>query len=428
MSHTTSPSHLAVDLSALTVTQHPDTDVPMASVQSDIYARSCNPSRRAKRVRSDPHPDGTNTHSPSPSISMSVSMRRDDSATPTPAIVHAKRGRKPGTLSRAARDTQRKLNHSIIEKARRTKINDALATLRQLVPDNYGPSKKQEYDDEDDHVDDDEDGSKKAKTKGKGSGKREEKEKEFKLEILIRTVSFMQDLLTKVASFEEGVRCTKCGSNIKETDVASTGMKRKRDFDDDDRDVLESEPMSSRNRESYHSVEKDQETMATSCLHAEQLLTSPRLLPSISSWLPNSHIDPSLLPNESAEPRTLITQLPSPPTSTHFYPISNTGALVPPALNLGPVAIPQTIKPPARTPEDESAASLLLQISSSSPSSSRSVLSSSSSASSSSLASPIQSASRSSLIYSMQFPETHPKPQTPSSILGLGLSARTRRL
>lgn len=50
-----------------------------------------------------------------------------------------KRGRKPGgALSRSARESQRKINHSRIEKARRSKINDALDALRRLVPSDYG--------------------------------------------------------------------------------------------------------------------------------------------------------------------------------------------------------------------------------------------------------------------------------------------------
>ena len=63
-------------------------------------------------------------------------------------------------MSRAARETQRKLNHSIIEKARRTKINDALATLRQLVPSDFDGKKSDKNaagDEEDDEEENDED-------------------------------------------------------------------------------------------------------------------------------------------------------------------------------------------------------------------------------------------------------------------------------
>ena len=69
--------------------------------------------------------------------------------------VPAKRGRKPGPLSRSAREAQRRLNHSIIEKARRTKINDTLATLRQLEPVDYG-SETESREDAEDNDDDDE--------------------------------------------------------------------------------------------------------------------------------------------------------------------------------------------------------------------------------------------------------------------------------
>ena len=37
-------------------------------------------------------------------------------------------------MTRTARESQRKMNHSRIEKARRLKINDALEALRTLVP------------------------------------------------------------------------------------------------------------------------------------------------------------------------------------------------------------------------------------------------------------------------------------------------------
>lgn len=224
-------------------------------------------------------------------------------------------------MSRSAREAQRKLNHSIIEKARRTKINEALATLRHLVPDNFGQPSEQatgEEDDDDDDVDDGEYGTKKKPA----TGKKAEKEKEFKLEILVRTVAYMQHLLEKV----------------KEMEVDGLQKKRKRG---DGQQEHERE-MAARKRPN---LEGD----------------SGRL-PSISSWLPSIDIDPTLLsPSErqnQTSPFNGVTQLPSPPSSTRFTPVAHSFQ-APPALTLGPVAME------ARTPDEESAASLLLHISSS---------------------------------------------------------------
>ncbi|KAF8892999.1 hypothetical protein BD779DRAFT_1427289, partial [Infundibulicybe gibba] len=129
----------------------------------ELYSASCNPSRRAKRPRTDVDSPDSDSAAELPASAKrtnpdgrSESEGRDASTSsshPEP-IVPAKRGRKPGPLSRAAREAQRKLNHSIIEKARRTKINDALATLRELVPADYGQFKhKKDAEDRDDEYD-----------------------------------------------------------------------------------------------------------------------------------------------------------------------------------------------------------------------------------------------------------------------------------
>ena len=67
-------------------------------------------------------------------IPLQATSSADSSTAPGPK----KRGRKPGAMSRSARETQRKINHSRIEKARRSKINDALDALRTLVPAEFG--------------------------------------------------------------------------------------------------------------------------------------------------------------------------------------------------------------------------------------------------------------------------------------------------
>ncbi|KAG6835044.1 hypothetical protein H0H93_005331 [Arthromyces matolae] len=261
---------------------------------SQSYIASVNPARRAKQlVVPTPQrtilpqpllPDQplTLSHPTSP-ISDSGS-EFEPNAAPPPPPGPAKRGRKPGPLSRAARETQRKLNHSIIEKARRTKINDALASLRALVPSGYGVPKDPEVEEEQGDV---------AAGK-KGKGKKDDKEKEFKLEILERTVVYLNDLIKRVEVLERNAGpspgdatntsiCNKCSTS-------SNALKRKR---------AESTAISEYNRD------------------------SPRL-PPISSWLLQSQsqadaqIDPQLLTSPSAA--VPIGGLPSPPASTHFTP------------------------------------------------------------------------------------------------------------
>jgi Helix-loop-helix DNA-binding domain len=302
-----------------------------------------------------------------------------------PATAPAKRGRKPGPLSRSAREAQRRLNHSIIEKARRTKINDALATLRQLVPVDYGCPQSHHEDEDEDNDDDDEEypeGTRRAKPKPKvkGTGKREEKEKEFKLEILVRTVSFLQDLLKRVDTMENSLSvCQHCGAN-----QSSKKRKHSQLHDDDEND------RTSKQSKVVPSAEEHPRQVAikpTLKPHDSPILnphgspvsnshSSPvapptnggSRLPSISSWLPDVPIDPTLLspktkPNQS--PRA-FPYLPSPPASTLFTPTRT--FQVPPVLNLGPVATAAMVAlPPPHTSEDESAASLLLQIATSPP-------------------------------------------------------------
>jgi len=271
----------------------------------------------------------------------------------------AKRGRKPGPLSRTARETQRKLNHSIIEKARRTKINEALATLRELVPKDYGHSKDKSVNDNEGE----EDEGRQGKSKSKASGKREEKEKEFKLEILVRTVSFMQDLLARVQEMEASSgKCSKCSEK--------ESPKRKRECTDEEthgnEDNLDRRPSKrvSHSRDSQTAADSPVGKRASSLESTASLAYVGSRLPSISSWLPTSQIDPALLSPSQRSMSNNSYQLPSPPSSTIFHPVQSSHA--PPALNLGPVATSSLLSP-LRTPEDESAASLLLQIGASSP-------------------------------------------------------------
>ena len=259
------------------------------------------------------------------------------------------------------------MNHSIIEKARRTKINDALATLRTLVPPHIQRSQNQEGDVNEDELQEDE--------KGKKPGE----EKEFKLDILVRTVTFLQDLTERVKDLEQR-ECSKCGESTPST--SRMGDKRKRDLVEEE----DEEPL--------HRTQTQTQTSDPS------VPTSPPSfrLPSIASWLPPS-IDAtqSLLPSPrmtqdkesirlSTSPRQ--SHLPSPPNSTRMRPSITTqvpavlvlpspsAGTVPTSSNhresfsrtptVGPssVLVSPVLSPRVRSADDESAASTLLNISS----------------------------------------------------------------
>ncbi|KAF7298107.1 BHLH domain-containing protein [Mycena chlorophos] len=274
-------------------------------MSSTIYAGSCNPPRSARqtmRARSPSESSSASEYTPEPRLSPKIATVDPPSAT---ASVGPKRGRKPAVLSRTAREAQRKLNHSIIEKAsledttilgvyldgttqaRRTKINEALATLKQLVPASYGQQQADEADDAEEE----------------GSKKKGGKEKEFKLEILIKTVAYMEDLVERVRVLEAGPSCSNCKRKRSQSDVTAEAPPEKR----------------------------------------RQTSGDDFSLPPISAWL-------------SPE---FSSHLPSPPSSARVAPTAS--IQLPPALSLGPGATQQP-HPVLRTPEDEHVASMLLEM------------------------------------------------------------------
>ncbi|KAJ7039091.1 hypothetical protein C8F04DRAFT_1087064 [Mycena alexandri] len=324
-----------------------------------IYAASTNPPRTARhRPRSQSASSSASEYIPEPRrivpLSPKLSKAGTDRTDAEPSTSTAKRGRKPATMSRTAREAQRKLNHSIIEKARRTKINDALATLKQLVPPNYGQQPVAPAEQDDDEADGDYGGTKPPK---KTTGKRDEKEKEFKLEILVRTVSFMQDLIDRVAVLEAAARpsssCRHCG----ETNTSSA-LKRKRSVGAGDEQ--QNSGSGAKRRETELATPEPSPSLRPEASPSIPPSTyDGERLPSISSWLPETGMRPS--PRLSPQ---FQSHLPSPPSSTQFTAHAPPSQL-PPALSLGPIATQSLLS--ARTPEDESAASLLLEISASSP-------------------------------------------------------------
>ncbi|KIM28200.1 hypothetical protein M408DRAFT_23906 [Serendipita vermifera MAFF 305830] len=111
------------------------------------------------------HPRG----SPAPPAESSASTKQQQ----------RKRGRKPNPNQsiRSAREAARKANHSVIEKKRREKINQALTELRTLVP-------------ADDTA---------AVTNGT---------KDFKLEVLVRTVTHLKHLVSRINQLESATAVT----------------------------------------------------------------------------------------------------------------------------------------------------------------------------------------------------------------------------
>ncbi|KAF8625616.1 hypothetical protein AX17_006802 [Amanita inopinata Kibby_2008] len=263
---------------------------------------------RSSGKRAPLHPaHPTNT---SPTTATTTTTTTSDDA-PQP---QKPRGRKPGPLSRTAREAQRKLNHSIIEKARRTKINEALAELRQLVPAEFGATSPTDSDDDDD------DGN-------GGYGVRQpKKEKEFKLEILERTVAYLKDLTE---------RCGELQKQRQNSGMLGSGTRGRKSDKDGGGESGSADSPRSRKR---HRCEP---------------------LPPISSWLPLSSppfLPPSSpldLPSSGSNKKSNITAMqPSsylltPPSSTHFAPLHVPAPISPsssssqiPSLTLGPTAVP----------------------------------------------------------------------------------------
>ncbi|PCH37478.1 hypothetical protein WOLCODRAFT_140885 [Wolfiporia cocos MD-104 SS10] len=397
----------------------------MASAKEPIvpYAGSCNPPRRAKRARVDA-PDNAAKDTirrgrppilpkePIPDHEFGDANDSDstegDDYDPSPkTAAPRRRGRKPGTMSRSARESLRKLNHSRIEKARRTKINEALATLSGLVND-AERRRAEESGDARAYVLED----------VQPSGKVKSEEKEFKLDVLVKTVIYTQELMEKVKLLEAG-GCPNCARDTLPSPPSPTTPKRKRSADDTEYPPGTTDSRTQRTKEVEEDIyaEDDEKGDAEdheqspaappSPIHTPPNKPSPSpCLPPIASWLPHPYVDPSTIAALATIHPGTYTQpsyLPSPPLSGGLRP-ANHAPYVPalvlpgPARTVSPslaspsprppasgphvraeprvhVAIPTgastsggagaTFPSPARTPEDETAASLLLEMSTS---------------------------------------------------------------
>ncbi|KAM5536806.1 hypothetical protein V8D89_009524 [Ganoderma adspersum] len=399
-----------------------------------LYAATCNPPRRAKRQRTGSLVEGEGRAQPAAPSSASTSPQQrraparppilpkqptTESSYAVPASLDSesgsddeddynpgrdaapapkRRGRKPGAMSRSARESLRKLNHSRIEKARRTKINETLSTLSTLVNERDRVVKAQKPEAVPEAV---------IEEKGKkGKGKTEEKE--FKLDVLVKTVEYMQDLVARIQALEREM-CIQCRSREEARgDVASLPPSPKRKRADEDETMADaSQPVIRRphhrheEEDSYigddehglGAAEDEQPSpmpFAVPISTASQSKASPRL-PPISSWLSQPY-DPSTLISKSSNAvparSPANAQLPSPPPSGRFRPTLTLAnmpslALPGPAHPLPPlpqkaagsstlarrqqqhrksVSASPTVSP-TWTPEDETAASMLLQMS-----------------------------------------------------------------
>ncbi|KAH9929066.1 uncharacterized protein BXZ73DRAFT_90501 [Epithele typhae] len=397
-----------------------------------VYAASVNPPRRAKRQRTGSvgdtpsSPTAPTTARPDPPQAAHGRVRSavpdsDDAsdaeddydpgrdAAPAPK----RRGRKPGTMSRSARES---LASSTIPASRRL---HPVGERDQVVGGSDGvvappPAPV-------------EDKGKKGKGKVEGGS-----EKEFKLDVLVKTVEYMQDLVARVQALEAVVQG--CGS-CRPRSVPLSPKRRREGREDDALEGIQRDarrlrlghPTHPHGREEDDSYGGDDEhpsptpltapsapasTSAptpTSSRASDRSTASPRL-PPIASWLPHPYVDPSSLmsgpsptrgPSPSGAPSARApanVQLPSPPPSGRFRPtitLANMPALALPAparpvqreraasttshsqrppshqphqhqqqqqqqqrksISMSPVVSPTW------TPEDESAASLLLQI------------------------------------------------------------------
>lgn len=399
--------------SALVFTPPSSQDTPsqhdMASTKdTSTYSASVNPPRKAKRARTEteittstsssaqaapaqarhrPHilPRDTYGNPSNESPMDHESSEDEDEYDPVePAPAPKRRGRKPGPLSRSARESQRKLNHSRIEKARRTKINETLATLSNLVSD----AEKQRAAAS---------GTAVVEVEEKGKG-----EKEFKLDVLVKTVTYIQELIHRVKTLEvkSCSRCTGTSQTAPVSPPESPSISRKRKADDLDVgvDVLEVADDADDERDdesSRHTMQRRAISVTSPPSRAMSKAPSQSpCLPPISSWLPNPYVDPSCLASMS-DPSVQPSHLPTPPLSGSFRVPMSVSSQAPPALVLpGPahpmpadteqsfstnkamrISMPSrrlsnaaTVSPsvsPSWTPEDETAASLLLQMSSS---------------------------------------------------------------
>jgi hypothetical protein len=272
---------------------------------------AASPSESAHTTRSRTAP-GENAPSESDGLEGDNDSDSHEATALPPATPTMGRPRKSGKISKSTRDALRKQNHSRIEKARRTKINGALDALRTLVP----PIVPEDGNDED------EEGIEET---------RRGQQKEFKLEILVRTVVYMKQLISRVEELESKHH------QSQPTVPQPRGLKRKRD--EIFQQLLDEGPIPVPNGDS-----------------ASRASTTPLLLPPISTLLQQTNTSLASLPSPD--------QLPSPPSPPRSDSLERSYS----------TRLPSLILPSPRSDrsqpsqDDESVANLLLDMKARSPS------------------------------------------------------------
>ncbi|KAJ8473475.1 hypothetical protein ONZ45_g16280 [Pleurotus djamor] len=280
----------------------PSPDTPTTSSDSDRHydSDSGSDSDFQPESRVSRKPSSRNVDQIQPSTSRPVPIlpkkgNHDGQRNNSP--LQPRRGRRPSDVPRSIREAQRKLKHSAIEKTRRTKTNEALAALREMVPAEYARAAG-------DDDEDDEGAATSAKKKGKGS----KEDRVFKLEILVMTVSYMKDLQGKVRLLESQPSQSqpqqsesKCRCCCAQNEDSKKRKRRSEDCSESEKDSCD--PCGEEKRSKSHQIDFPSRYRGHRCLndllcspsdappttfagHDKHTTLSPSdRLPPISSWL-----------------------------------------------------------------------------------------------------------------------------------------------
>ncbi|KAJ8522095.1 hypothetical protein ONZ45_g1329 [Pleurotus djamor] len=247
----------------------PSPDTPTTSSDSDRHYDSDSgsdsdfqpESRVCSRKASSRNVDQPSTSRPVPILPKKGNHDGQRGGSPLPP----RRGRRPSDIPRSVREAQRKLKHSAIEKTRRTKTNEALAALREMVPSEYARAAEGA-------ADDDEGAAISAKKKGKGS----KEDRVFKLEILVMTVSYMKDLQGKVRLLESQPSQSpqlesKCRCCCAQNEDSKKRKRRSEDCSESEKDSCD--PCGEEKRSKSHQIDFPSRYRGHRCLN--DLLCSP---------------------------------------------------------------------------------------------------------------------------------------------------------
>ncbi|KDQ07521.1 hypothetical protein BOTBODRAFT_59915 [Botryobasidium botryosum FD-172 SS1] len=163
----------------------------------------------------------------------------DDTSALSPSNAKStggRKGTKRSAVSRSTREALRKTNHSRIEKRRREKINDALDSLRELVPAQpiaQSATEKESL-------------TQSSPASPSGASPPKKSEKEFKLEVLERTVVYVRYLVDKVKALEEQSGSSSGCSNCDAGEARRSVVKDEVDMDAGDSEERPSKRLKTR--------------------------------------------------------------------------------------------------------------------------------------------------------------------------------------